>query len=209
MSSMGYSKMTAEQSKAFGAEMKRLRKDAGLTISEFAKYLEVSASYVCSLEQARKKPSPTLAEKIAGVFNTTVDSMLAPADSRVDEFRKKYGAALREHREKKGLPCAVVAGALGIPPYVYKEYEQGLCSVTEREIDILNRLLDIGKKPEVVERQVVVEVPADIPTEICDMILGHVKDLQVGMDEQKQVWRYFSRAKLNAEEKKLFSTKGE
>lgn len=206
MSKASYSTMTTEQSKVFGKEMKRLRKDASLTISEFAKYLEVSASYLCSLEQARKKPSPLLAEKIAKAFNLTVDEMLAPEDanSRVDEFRKKYGTALKEHREKKGLPCAVVAGALGIPPYVYKEYEQGLCSVTEREIDILNRLLDIGKKPEVVETKVTVEVPAEIPSGICDIILGHIKDLQVDEDAQKEVWRYFSRAKLDAEERRLF-----
>jgi hypothetical protein len=101
---------------------------------------------------------------------------------------------------------AVVAGALGIPLSVYKEYEQGLCSIKEREIDLLDKLLDMSKKPEVVEveKEVVVKVPVEIPAEICDLILTHIKDLQVDEATQKTVWRYFNNVKLDAEERKLF-----
>lgn len=196
--------MTSAQSKIFGTETKRRRKEAGMSAKEFARYVGVSQSYLCSLESASKKPSPQLAEKIAEAFSTTINEMLVPADDRVKEFREKYGATLRKHRMEKGLPCKVMAGALGIPVAVYKEYEQGLCSITDGNMWTLDKLLGIGEEPKVVEKEVVVEVPAEMPAEICNTILEHVRDLQVSEDEQRAVWRYFTGLKLDAEERKLF-----
>lgn len=198
------SQMTDVQSKVFGTEMKRLRNEANMSTTEFSKYLGVSQSYVSNIECANRKPSLQLAEKIAKAFDTTVEAMLVSNDDRAKEFREKYGAVLKKHREEKGLPCSVVAGALGIPPHVYKEYEQGLCSITDRNMEMLDRLLGISEKPKVVETKVVVEVPAEIPAEICNIILEHVKDLQIDEDEQKKVWRYFVNANLDAEERRLF-----
>ena len=196
--------MTSAQSKIFGAEMKRRRGEVGMSTKEFARYVGISQAYVCNLESANRKPSPQLAEKIAEAFSTTVNEMLVPADDRVKEFREKYGATLRKHRMEKGLPCAVIAGALGIPVAVYKEYEQGLCSITDGNMWTLDTLLGIGEKPKAVENEVVVEVPAEIPAEICNIILEHVRDLQVSEDEQRAVWRYFTGLKLDAEERRLF-----
>ena len=195
---------TDEQRKAFASEMKRLREEANMSTSEFSKYLGVSQSYVSNIECVNRTPSMPLMEKIAGAFDKTVEEMIAPADERVREFRKKYGATLKQHREEKGLPCSVVAGALGIPTAVYKEFEQGLCSITEHQMELLDKLLGIGEKPKVVETQIVVELPAEVPTEICDIILEHIKDLHTSEDEQKEVWRFFSRIKLDAEERRLF-----
>ena len=196
--------LTDEQKAVFASEMKRLREEANMSTTEFSKYIGVSQSYVSNIECVNRTPSMPLMEKIAGAFDTTVDAMLAPTDERVIEFRKKYGATLKQHREARGLPCRVVAGALGVPPQVYKEWEQGLCSITEYQMEMLDKLLGIGEKPKVETVEVVVEVPANVPTEICDIILGHIKDLQICEDEQKQVWRYFSRIKLDAEERRLF-----
>ena len=196
--------LTDEQKAVFASEMKRLRKEANMSSSEFAKYLGVSQSYIGNIERVDRAPSMQLMEKIAGAFDKTVDEMLSPVDERVDEFRRKYGAKLKQHREARGLPCRVVAGALGVPPQVYKEWEQGLCSVTEYQMEMLDKLLGIGEKPKVETVEVVVEVPANVPSEICDIILEHIKDLQTSEDEQKEVWRFFSRIKLDAEERRLF-----
>lgn len=106
--------------------------------------------------------------------------------------------------KKRGLTPKEVAGALGIEPYIYKEYEQGVSSITDREMDTLTRLLDIGKEPKVIEKETIVEVTADIPSEIYDIILGHIKDLQVSEDEQRTVWRYFNKVRMDMEERKLF-----
>ena len=201
--------MTDEESKTFGAELKRLREEAGFTGMAFSELIGASGGHISQIERGVKKPSPELAERIADVFGVTVDGMLGekedkPDDDSVREIRIKFGKTLKEHREAKGLPIAVVAGALGIPTSVYKEYEQGLCSITDREMDMLGRLLGIGEKPKVVEKTVTVEVPAEIRLDMCDTILAHIKDLQISEDEQKEVWRYFKELKLNAEERTLF-----
>ena len=189
--------------------MARLREANGLSQKALGELVDCSYVHIHALENGNRKPSPQLAERIAEVFDLKVSDMLIPNDDKIREFRRKYGAMLKEHREKKGLFPATVAGALGIEPYIYKEYEQGVSSITEREMNILNNLLDIGKKPEVIETKVVVEVPAEIPSEICDLILCHIRDLRVSEDAQKEVWRYFSKVKMDAEERRLFGERCE
>jgi len=196
--------MTDKQAIVFGQELARLRKEHGLTGAALGELAECSAVHISAMETGKKKPSPQLAERIADVFDLKVSDMLTPYDERVREIRQKYGATLREHRRKKGLSPNVIAGALGIPNSVYTEYEQGDCSITDREMDILIKLLDIGKEPEVVVETKTVEPPAEIPTDICALILGHIKDLQIGEDSQKKVWRYFMDTKAAAEERRLF-----
>lgn len=216
----GNSTMTDVQSKAFGAEMRRLRKEAKLTTTEFGKYVGVTATYISQLERAMRKPSPQLAERIAGAFDLTVEDMLKPYSEREREARERYGKALMKRRTEKGFSMSLVAGALGIPVAVYKEYEQGLCSITERNMATLAALLGDDKKAEAeepksadikvdeaVEDEVVESVGGDVnavPTEICDIILGHITDLKVDKDTQKKVWHYFTSVKIDAEERRLF-----
>lgn len=194
--------MTDAQGAVFGAELRRLRKKEGLTLAAFGELVGSSATHISALEGGSKKPSPQLAERIADAFGVKVEDMLVSNDDRVWEIRKKYGKTIREHRLKRNLSEVVVANALGVPLAVYKEYEQGLASITDREINLLDRLLGISEKPEVVEK--VVTVPAEIPAEIYDIILKHIKDLQIGEDEQKRVWRYFNEVRMTAEERRLF-----
>ena len=196
--------MTDAEAKTFGSELKRLREEAGLTGVAFAELIGTSAGHISQLERGTKKPSPELAERIADAFNVTVSDMLISNDTRITEMRRKIGAKFRDKRREKGLAINTIAGALGVLPYVYEEYEKGLCSITDREMDILNKLLGINEEPKVETVKEVVEVPAEIPAQICDLILGHIKDLQVSEDEQKEVWRYFNKVKLDAEERRLF-----
>lgn len=201
------SKLTDEQGKVFGAEMKRLRKEAGMTTGEFAFYIGVSQAYVSNLECGSRKPSPQLAERIAEVFDLTIDDMLKPYDAKVSEERIAFGKKLARARADKGYSVSLVAGALGIPTAVYKEYEQGACSITEREVKVLNKLLGLVEEPAPTEAEEVVEAveeTVDVPTEICDIIMEHIADLKVDKDTQKKIWRYFVNMKLDAEERRLF-----
>jgi transcriptional regulator with XRE-family HTH domain len=200
------SRFTEAEGKIFGEELRRLRKEAGMSTKQFGEYIGISQTYLSNLENSNRKPSPQLAQRIAEAFDLTVDDMLVPLKEKVAEERRKYGKELSLRRNAKGLSSSVVAGALGIPLAVYKEYELGECSITEREKTLLDNLF--GDKPqEAVETEVECETAtttSDVPLEICDIILGHIKDLQIDTDEQKKVWRYFSTAKLEAEERRLF-----
>ena len=196
------SKMTDAEGKVFGKEMRRLRKEAGMSAKQFGEYIGVSQTHISQLECGHKKPSPQLAERIAEAFDTMVEDMLKPFDEKVEEERRAYGKELARRRTARGLSSATVAGALGIPVSVYREYEFGKCSITEREKELLDNLLN--DKPKEEPKKEVLPLAEDVPTDICDIILGHIKDLQVDADTQKKVWRYFSGAKLLAEERRLF-----
>ena len=196
--------MNEEQCAVFGAETRRLRNQEGISAEAFGELVGCNKAHIYAVEKGLKKPSPQLAERIADAFNITVADMLIPHDEQVKAARKKYGMEINARRVEKGLPMSAVAGALGIPLSVYKEYEMGLCSINERHVDMLDRLLGISEEPKVIEKEVVVEVPVEIPTDICDLILMHIKDLQVDEREQKKLWRYFSEVKMSVEERKLF-----
>ena len=204
---MRVSAMTDAQGKVFGTEMRRFRKEAGMNTVEFANYLGISPAYVSNIEVSNRKPSSALAERIADAFDTTVNEMLKPLDEKIAEERKAYGRELSLRRSAKGIPSQVIADALGIPLVVYREYELGKCSITDREKCLLDKLLGESEpkeppKDEAAERNT---PPADdVPIEICDAILEHIKDLKVDTDMQKKIWHYFSKAKMDAEERRLF-----
>lgn len=198
------SAMTDAQNAIFGAELKRLRKQEKLSATAFGELVGVNAGHIYALEAGKRKPSPELAERIADVFNIKVEDMLVTHDEKVWETRREYGKTIRERRRSKGLTVNVVAGALGVPTAVYKEYEQGLCSITEQQKFALDTILGLNEEPKVIEKEIIVEIPAEIPTVICDVIMEHIKDLQIDAEAQKKIWRYFRKVKLDEEERRLF-----
>lgn len=198
------SAMTDAQNAVFGAELKRLRKQEKLSATAFGELVGVNAGHIYALEVGKRKPSPELAERIADVFNIKVEDMLVTHDEKVWETRREYGKTIRERRRSKGLTVNVVAGALGVTTTVYKEYEQGLCSITEQQKFVLDTILGLNEEPKVIEKEIIVETPAEIPTDICDVIMEHIKDLQIDAEAQKKIWHYFRKVKLDEEERKLF-----
>ena len=198
------SALTDAQNAIFGAELKRLRKQEKLSATAFGELVGVNANHIYALETGKRKPSPELAERIADVFNIKVEDMLVTHDEKVWETRREYGKTIRERRRSKGLTVNVVAGALGVTTAVYKEYEQGLCSITEQQKFVLDTILGLNEEPKVIEKEIIVEIPAEIPTVICDVIMEHIKDLQIDAEAQKKIWRYFRKVKLDEEERKLF-----
>lgn len=198
------SAMTDAQNAIFGAELKRLRKQEKLSATAFGELVGVNKGHIYALEAGKRKASPELAERIADAFNVKVEDMLVTHDEKVWETRREYGKTIRERRRSKGLTVNVVAGALGVPTAVYKEYEQGLCSITEQQKFALDTILGLNEEPKVIEKEIIVEIPAEIPTVICDVIMEHIKDLQIDAEAQKKIWRYFRKVKLDEEERKLF-----
>lgn len=43
-----------------------------------------------------------------------------------------------------------------------------------------------------------------MPPDIRDIILNHVTDMQIDVNAQKSIWRYFTDLKIDAEERRLF-----
>jgi len=60
----------------FGKKLRILRTQRGLTTRELGELLDVSYSYVASMERGKKIPNIAMAIKIADIFGVTVDTLV-------------------------------------------------------------------------------------------------------------------------------------
>ena len=60
----------------FGAVLRGLRQDAGLTQQQLAQRLGVTKSVVSYYELSERSPSPEVLVKLAGIFHVTTDYLL-------------------------------------------------------------------------------------------------------------------------------------
>lgn len=197
------SMLTNEQVKVFSKELHKLRTEAGLSAKDLAELVGISQMYVYNLENGKRRPSPQLVDRVASAFGIRASDIFNPPRREPSRERVEYGRKLLMGRINKGYTRSMVAGALGIPVSVYVEFERGECSITDRQKELLEKLLDIGEKPAVETRAKETPVAED-PIDVCNIILEHIKDLKVDSETQKKVWRYFTYMKISEEERKLF-----
>ncbi|MEU4897829.1 helix-turn-helix transcriptional regulator [Streptomyces sp. NPDC044780] len=132
---------TSESLKTFGAVLKALRDEAGLTQEQFAPRVRYSATYVAKMEQGRRFPPKELIPRTEEVLG-------APA-ARV------LGAAYRTLTRKVGLAvwflqwagieedavtlltyeCRAIPGLLQPEPYIRAIFEQRLPPLSEDQIE--------------------------------------------------------------------------
>lgn len=60
----------------FGEKLRVLRTQRGLTTRELGVLLDVSYSYIASMERGKKLPNIAMAIKIADIFGVTVDVLV-------------------------------------------------------------------------------------------------------------------------------------
>ena len=66
---------SGEQMQKFGEKLFRLRKQHGMTMRELASALNTTYGYISDLESGRRKPSLELGERIAELFNVSLDQL--------------------------------------------------------------------------------------------------------------------------------------
>jgi transcriptional regulator with XRE-family HTH domain len=62
--------------KRFGEKLRSLRQRQGLTLRQLGAQLEVSNTFVLSLEQGKKTPNAATILKIADLFNMSLDQLM-------------------------------------------------------------------------------------------------------------------------------------
>lgn len=62
--------------KRFGEKLRALRQRNGLTLRQLGEMLEVSNTFVLSIEQGRKTPNAAMILKIADIFGVTADQLM-------------------------------------------------------------------------------------------------------------------------------------
>ncbi|MBU3868259.1 helix-turn-helix domain-containing protein [Streptomyces sp. 4503] len=132
---------TSESLKTFGAVLKALRDEAGLTQEQFAPRVRYSATYVAKMEQGRRFPPKELVPRAEEVLGAPAARVLGAA---YRTLTRKVGLAswfLRwagieeEAVTLLAYECRVVPGLLQPEPYIRAIFERRIPHHAEEQIE--------------------------------------------------------------------------
>lgn len=202
--------MSPTQFESFRAEMRKLRKANGLTLSGLADLLDSTQSHLSNIENGNRMPSEELAKDIADVFDVSLEDMFVSAKERYIEQCKEAGRDLIRNRVSRGFTINQVAGFLGIPREAYLNYEHGEGMLTNGLKEAADLLFTEATKVETVEVVKEVEVEKEVPApspiglDTISKVLDHVADMDIDVDEKRALFRELSEIKTAMLEAKLF-----
>ncbi|MFE5616461.1 Scr1 family TA system antitoxin-like transcriptional regulator [Streptomyces sp. NPDC056524] len=123
--------------KTFGAVLKALREEAGLTQEEFAPRVQYSAHYIAKIEQGKRFPPGDLSERAEDPLGVVAAKVLAAA---ARSLTRKAGLATRFHQwagiEEEAVSlyayeCRVIPGLLQPEPFLRAVFQRHLPPLTE------------------------------------------------------------------------------
>ncbi len=87
----------------FGNILKKIRQDNNMTQDELAKRIDTSRSNIANYENGKNMPSVDILEKIAKLFDCTIDYLLGKSDIHNPEEIQKVQFANAGGLDTKGL----------------------------------------------------------------------------------------------------------
>ncbi|MBP8538321.1 helix-turn-helix transcriptional regulator [Streptomyces sp. MK37H] len=132
---------TSESLKTFGAVLKALRDEAGLTQEQFAPRVRYSATYVAKMEQGRRFPPKELIPRTEEVLGAPAARVLGAA---YRTLTRKVGLAswfLRwagieeEAVTLLAYECRAIPGLLQPEPYIRALFDRRLPPATEEQVE--------------------------------------------------------------------------
>ncbi|OAT86129.1 helix-turn-helix domain-containing protein [Desulfotomaculum copahuensis] len=102
-----------------GQKIRDFRKERGITLTELARQLEISPSYLSAVEREIRKPSIPMLSKISEAINLPLNYLVGDADDTVS------GEKLRFMRESRGLSLDDLAEISEIPAATLEKFESG------------------------------------------------------------------------------------
>ncbi|MEU8827255.1 helix-turn-helix transcriptional regulator [Streptomyces sp. NPDC048636] len=132
---------TSESLKTFGAVLKALRDEAGLTQEQFAPRVRYSATYIAKMEQGRRFPPKELIPRTEEVLGAPAARILGAA---YRTLTRKVGLAswfLRwagieeESVSLLTYECAVVPGLLQPEPYIRAIFERRIPHISPKQLE--------------------------------------------------------------------------
>jgi transcriptional regulator with XRE-family HTH domain len=127
--------------KTFGAVLKALREESGLTQEEFAPRVRYSAAYVAKFEQGRRFPPADLPARAEEVLGPVAGKVLQAA---AKSLRRRAGLASwflqwagieEEAISLYAYECRAVPGLLQPEPYIRAVFDRRLPPVTEERLE--------------------------------------------------------------------------
>ncbi|AEM87547.1 helix-turn-helix domain protein [Streptomyces violaceusniger Tu 4113] len=132
---------TSESLKTFGAVLKALRDEAGLTQEQFAPRVRYSATYVAKMEQGRRFPPKELIPRAEEVLGAPAVRVLGAA---YRTLTRKVGLASWFLRwagiEEEAVSlltyeCAVIPGLLQPEPYIRAIFERRIPHISPKQLE--------------------------------------------------------------------------
>jgi transcriptional regulator with XRE-family HTH domain len=127
--------------KTYGAVLKALREEAGLTQEEFAQWVRYSAHYVAKIEQGKRFPPgdlPSRAEPALGAAAGKVLSAAARSLTRragLASWFQQWAGIEEEAVSLYTYECRVIPGLLQPEPYIREVFERKLPPLTEEQFE--------------------------------------------------------------------------
>ena len=212
----------------FVAQMISFQEKENISNKDLAQALDVSDNYICQIRKGKQNASPRIIKGVSDLSGIKVADLIRDPQEIAQAERAKYGRKLRKARLARGMSLLQVAQYLGTTKLVYAEMEDGKCSTCDDFKKQLEKLffaepvvtkLEPAKASEAkpaspAEPKLAPkaepkaeDTATDIPLEVIDVVIKHVKDLNVSEDIQRKVYRAFSEYQLAKREEALFGRK--
>lgn len=104
-----------------GDRIRDLRKERGLTLTEVAQKLQISPSYLSSIERNVKRPTIHILKRVSRVLNVPVNYLIADTQPSSSDLASK----LRFFREARCLTLCDMAEISEIPINILEAFEKG------------------------------------------------------------------------------------
>ena len=200
---------TEKQIDAFRKNIKELRSDNELSNGDIGELTGFSKNYVAQIICGASNPSETFVASVSKAFGIASKDLLRPLIEMHTETWSTFGREVSLARDQVGFSRKQMADFLGIPMRVYVEIEEGKCSTSELQKDTIRKLLRMNETSET-QPEAKKKVPKEavsfeeLPDDILEVLLKHVKDLKTDLETQRKVFRSLSGISLAREERKLF-----
>jgi len=144
MASMAAGKLgdASLRARLLGCEVRRLRMEQSLTLTNLAMVTGLSASYLSEIERGKKTPSLTTLDRLAAGLGVTRDTLVPPPEARLDA--PGLPARLRAARERAGLTQEGLAEAAGVSTGLIGQLESAATLPSLPTIERLARALGVS-----------------------------------------------------------------
>ncbi|MZE77901.1 helix-turn-helix domain-containing protein [Streptomyces xinghaiensis] len=127
--------------KTFGAVLKVLREEAGLTQEEFAPLVRYSAPYIAKIEQGKRFPPRELPGRVEEPLGHVASRILAAAHRSLTRraglasWFRQWAGIEGEALSLYAYECRAIPGLLQPEPYIRAIFERRLPPVTEERLE--------------------------------------------------------------------------
>ncbi|MQL52711.1 helix-turn-helix domain-containing protein [Desulfofundulus thermobenzoicus] len=123
---------------SLGQKIRDFRRERGITLTELARQLNISPSYLSAVEREIRKPSIPMLNKISEALNVSVSYLVGDNDDALT------GDKLRFIRESRGLSIDDLAEISELPVSLLEKFENGQASPDLEDLKKLSAALNIS-----------------------------------------------------------------